>query len=100
MNAKLLELALRKQRLQLAAERQRTELLAGLAVVDGVLHRLDRLRDGVAWLRQHAPAVSTFVLVLLALRPRFALRWLRRGWVGWQLYRRVRSGVDAALSRI
>lgn len=100
MNPKLLELALRKQRLQLAAERQRAELLAGLEVVEGVLDRVDRLRDGVAWLRQHAPAVSTIALVLLFLRPRFTLRWLRRGWVGWQLVRRVRSGVDAALSRI
>jgi hypothetical protein len=100
MNPKLLELALRKQRLQLAAESQRAELLAGLEVVEGVLDRVDRLRDGVAWLRHHAPAVSTIALVLLVLRPRFTLRWLRRAWVGWQLVRRVRSGVDAALSRV
>jgi len=99
MNPKLVEIALRKQRLQLRAERQRTELMAGLAAVDVVLDGVDRLRDGIGWLRQHAPAVSTFALVLLVLRPRFTLRWARRAWLGWQLYRRLRAGLATALPR-
>lgn len=96
MNPKLVELALRKQRLQFRAEGQRVEIAAGLAAVDAVLNRVERLREGVDWLRQHAPAVSTFALVLLVLRPRFTLRWARRGWLGWQLYRRIRSGLASA----
>lgn len=100
MNSKLVEIALRKQRLQFRAEQQRAELMVGLEVVDGVLDGVDRLRDGVAWLRGHAPAVSTFALVLLILRPRFTLRWARRGVVGWQLYRRLRGGLEAGLARI
>lgn len=99
MSPKLVALALRKQRLQLRVEQQRAEVMAGLAVVDEVLDRVDRLRDGVAWLRHHAPAISTFALVLLVLRPRFTLRWARRGWLGWQLYRRLRDGLDSALAR-
>lgn len=95
MNPRLLEIALRKQRLQFRAEQQRQELSAGLAVVDGVLDKVDRLREGVDWLRQHAPIVSTFALVLLLLRPRFTLRWARRGWLGWQLYRRIKSRFDS-----
>lgn len=99
MNPKLVEIALRKQRLQFRAERERAEMMAGLAAVDVVLDGVDRLRDGVDWLRQHAPAVSTFALVLLLMRPRFTLRWAKRGVLGWQLYRRLRVGLEAALSR-
>lgn len=95
MNPRLLEIALRKQRLQFQAEQQRQELSAGLAVVDSVLDKVDRLRDGVHWLREHAPVVSTFALVLLLLRPRFTLRWARRGWLGWQLYRRLKGRLDS-----
>jgi len=93
------EIALHKQRLQLRAEQQRAELLAGLAVVDGALERLDRLRGGLAWLRDHAPVVSVLVLVMVAWRPRFVLRWARRAWLGWRLYRRLRGGLEAVLSR-
>lgn len=100
MNPKVLELALRKQRLQFRAEQERVELLVGVDAVDAVLHQVDRLRDGVSWLRQHAPAVSTFVLVLLVLRPRFTLRWARRGFVTWQMYRRLRSGLNALTAQI
>lgn len=93
MNPKPLELALRKQRLQFRAEQQRADLLVGVDAVDSVLHQAERLREGVAWLRHNAPAVSTFVLVLLVIRPRFTLRWARRGLLAWQLYRRLRSGL-------
>jgi YqjK-like protein len=100
MSPKLMALALRKQRLQLRAEQQRADLLAGLAVLDGVLDQVDRLREGVGWLRRHAPVVSTIALLLLVLRPRFTVRWFRRGWLGWQLYRRVRGGLESALAAL
>lgn len=100
MNPKLVALALRKQRLQLRAEQQRVELRAGMATVDGILDQVDRLRDGVAWLRNHAPLVSTIALLLLVARPRFTLRWIKRGWRGWRLYRRARSGLELALASL
>lgn len=93
-------LALRKQRLQLKAEQQREDMLAGLAAVDGVLDRVDRLRDGVEWLRHNAPVLSTLALLLLVARPRFTLRWIKRGLFAWQLYRRVRSGVESAMASL
>ena len=31
---------------------------------------------------------------VLVARPRAALRWARRGWVGWQLFRRVQKLVS------
>ncbi|MDY0014259.1 MAG: YqjK-like family protein [Rhodocyclaceae bacterium] len=98
MNPAIVELALRKQRLQLRSEAQRTVLLEGLAVADGVLGRVDRLRDGAHWLKTHAPAVTTFAAVLLLMRPRFTLRWLRRGFVGYQLFRRAKARLEPILA--
>lgn len=98
MKPELVALALRKQRLQMKAEIQREELLGGLAVVESVLDRVDRLRDGIAWLRQNAPVVSTLVLLLLVVRPRFTLRWLRRGVVAWQFFRRVKRDLKVAVA--
>jgi hypothetical protein len=100
VNPKLVALALRKQRLQLRAEQQRAELLAGLGAIDDVLNQVDRLRDGVEWLRRHAPVVATIGLLLLVLRPRFTMRWIKRGWLGWQLYRRLRGGLEAAMATL
>ena len=100
MSPELVALALRKQRLQIRAEQQREDLLAGLAAVDDVLDRVDRLRDGVEWLRHNAPVLSALALLLLVARPRFALRWIKRGIVAWQLYRRVRSGVESAVASL
>jgi hypothetical protein len=100
VNPALLELALRKQRLQIKAEQQREGVMAALEVADSVLARVHRLQDGVAWMRHNAPAVSAFILVLLLMRPRFTLRWVKRALVGWQMYHHLRGRLDAALQRI
>lgn len=99
MTPALVELALRKQRLQLRSHAQRGVLLEGLGVVDGVLGRVDQLRDGAHWLRTHAPAVTTFAAVLLLMRPRFTLRWLRRSWLAYQLVRRAKNALEPVLAR-
>jgi hypothetical protein len=100
VNPKLVALARRKQRLQLRAEQQRADLIASLRAMDEVLNQVDRLRDGIEWLRRHAPVVATIGLILLVLRPRFTMRWIKRGWLGWKLYRQMRAGVEAALATL
>ena len=94
------ELALRKQRLQIQAKQQRAELLAALETVETVEHKLTRLREGVDWLREHAPVVSVLVLVLLVARPSFTLRWIKRAWLGWRLYLRFRGGLASAMAAL
>ena len=37
---------------------------------------------------------------LLALRPRFTLRWLRRGLIGWQLARRLQARFGSLAGRL
>jgi hypothetical protein len=40
------------------------------------------------------PILSGVAIFVLVARPRAALRWARRGWVGWQLFRRVQKLVS------
>ena len=102
MNPRILKLALRKQRLQMRADAERSELQRHLATVDSVLDTADRLRDhfhsGVQWAREKAPMLSIAALVLLATRPRRAFRLVQRAWVGWLLWRRLRGARGAALN--
>lgn len=95
MNPRVLELALRKQRLQIRAEAERSEIVRHLGTIDSALDTVDRLRDrlreNLQWAREKAPLLSVALLVVLVTRPRRALRLAQRGWVGWLLWRRVRG---------
>lgn len=94
MTPRLLELALKKQRLQweIAAQRQQlARYSAGLTPAFGVA---DRLRDGARWLRWHPEAVAAGVAVLVVARPRAVWRWARRGFFAWQAWHRVRDAVS------
>ena len=90
MSPELLELALRKQRLQIRARMQRQDMAARLGGIGDALDQVDRLRDAVSWLRDNAPIVSSIAAGLLLLKPRGTLRWLRRALFGWQLFKRAR----------
>lgn len=94
MNPRLLALALKKQRLQWEIAAQREQLArygSGLAPAFGAA---DRVRDGARWLRRHPEAVAAGIAALVAVRPRVAWRWARRGFFAWQAWRRVREAVD------
>ncbi|NTV11128.1 MAG: hypothetical protein HGA47_10185 [Zoogloea sp.] len=95
MDPELLEIALRKQRLQLKAEAQREDLASRLEAFGPILATFDRVGEGVDWAKRHAPIVATVSAVLLAIRPRATVRWLRRGWAGWKLFRRLKSSLAA-----
>ncbi|MCB1900573.1 YqjK-like family protein [Cognatazoarcus halotolerans] len=95
MSPELVELALHKQRLQIRAGMQREDMAGRLGGIGDALDQVDRLRDGANWLRDNAPIVTTLAIGLLVLKPRATVRWLRRGVIGWQLYRRARSALAA-----
>ena len=59
-----------------------------------VFSGIDRIADSVRWARSNAPILSGVAIFVLVARPRAALRWARRGWVGWQLFRRVQKLVS------
>ena len=97
MDSRHIELALRKQKLQLRAEAQRTDIAQRLAGIDGALDRVDSLRDNLAWAKDKIPVLSIALLVVLAAKPRLTLRLAKRAWVGWLLMRQVRGGRLSAL---
>ena len=97
MDPRQVELALRKQKLQLRAEAQRADITQRLAGIDGALDRVDALRDHLAWAKDKVPVLSVALLVVLAARPRLTLRLAKRAWVGWLLLRQARGGRLSAL---
>jgi len=97
MDARQIDLALRKQKLQLRAEAQRADMTRRLAGIDGALDRVDSLRDHLAWAKDKIPLLSVALIVVLAAKPRLTLRLARRAWVGWLLVRQVRGGRLSAL---
>ena len=94
MNQRDLELALRKQRLlihsQALRERWGTQAQALRPVATG----LDRVRAGARWLTAHPQAVFAGALVIGLLKPRATFRWARRGFIVWQLWRKLRQHQD------
>ena len=97
MDPRQIDLALRKQKLQMRADAQRTDLTRRLAGIDGALDRVDSLRDNLAWAKDKIPLLSVALIVVLAAKPRLTLRLAKRAWVGWLLVRQVRGGRLSAL---
>ncbi|HRH74765.1 YqjK-like family protein [Zoogloea sp.] len=91
MKPELVELALRKQRLQTRSAAQREALVHHAQAFTPVFAGVDRVVNGVLWARDNAPILSGLAIFLVVARPRAALRWVRRGWLGWQLLRRARN---------
>ena len=97
MDTRQLDLALRKQKLQLRADAQREDLSRRLDGIDGALERADGLREHLAWAKERIPVLSVALITVLLVRPRFTLRLAKRAWVGWLLVRQVRGGRLSAL---
>ncbi len=96
-------LALRQQELLLRSALLRQQVAEQMAPWQLQLGRVDRARiavqGGWQWLRRHPEVPAAAGALLLVLRPRRALRlawrWGRRGWLAWQLWRRVQGQAEA-----
>ena len=97
MDSRQIDLALRKQKLQMRADAQRTDITRRLAGIDGALDRVDSLRDNLAWAKDKVPLLSVALIVVLAAKPKLTLRLAKRAWVGWLLVRQARGGRLSAL---
>lgn len=90
MNQKLTLLAERRRRLVAQAAAERITLAQDLQPWRARLALVDQ---GVAVFRtvgRHPALIVSAALLLVALRPRYAVKWLQRGWLAWQLGRRLR----------
>lgn len=91
-----IELALRRQRLQLRSAALR-EALAGQAVVlEAPLAVADRVRDAGRWVVRERGWLLAGVVVVVIVRPRRAWRVLRFGWWLWRAARVARPWLVAA----
>lgn len=98
-DARLVELALKKQRLQFTSEQLRHRFAGNAGFVRPLCTGADRIRGAWHWLRQR-PAVPVAIGVALIVgRPRSAWRWARRGFFAWQTWQRTRRMVESALKR-
>lgn len=93
MSSRLIELAERRERLIARAEAQRDELSRHLSPWKNVFAVADKGVVAVRYLQHHPGLVAGAVGLFVALRPRKALSWLRRGWVAWKFVKKLRERV-------
>jgi hypothetical protein len=97
-DARLFELALKKQRIQFASEQLRARFAYNTLIVPPLCDGVDQVRLGWRWLRQR-PAIPVAIGVALVVsRPRGVWRWTRRAFGAWQTWRRARALLESALN--
>ena len=90
MNRRLVQLAERRRLLVAQAAAQRAALARDAAPVRARLALVDRGLEAARYVAHRPALIVGAVLLLAALRPRRAGKWLQRGWLAWQFGRRLR----------
>ena len=94
MNPAVLELALKKQRLQIQGESLRSDFGRHAGGLRPIFAGADLTVDAAHWLRAHPQIVVATTVALLVAKPSRVWRWGRRAFVGWQTWRQLRSLID------
>lgn len=97
MNTLLLELGLKKQRLQMQAASQRLQMAQHLQGFAPAFAAADTANSIVRWLGRHPQWLAGAAAVVLVVRPRAAFRWLWRGYLAWRVLRRARAALHSFL---
>ncbi|MDT3707926.1 MAG: YqjK family protein [Thiobacillus sp.] len=85
------QLAERRHQLVAQAAAERTALAYNLVPWRARLARVDQGVAAVRYIGRHPALIAGAALLLAALRPRRAGKWLQRGWLAWRVGRRLRS---------
>ena len=91
MNQRMLELALKKQRLLIDCATQRRQFAAQAQGLQPLFSGADKLAAGVQWVRQHPALLAASSAAIFILRPRFLVRLAMRGFSAWQMLQAFRS---------
>ena len=89
MNQKRAQLAERRQQLIAQAAAERSALAQNLEPWRARLALVDQGVSAVRYVRRHPALLAGGALLFAVLRPRRVGSWLQRGWVVWQLGRRL-----------
>lgn len=90
MKARLARLAERRQNLIATAAAQRRALASAAAPWRARLEMVDRGIAAFDYLRRRPALIAVGAVLLLVLQPRRVGRWLERGWLVWQVGRKLR----------
>ncbi|NNM82193.1 MAG: hypothetical protein HKL98_06300 [Burkholderiales bacterium] len=85
------ELARRREQLVARCARERQEFARDAAVLEAPLAVADRGMDFVRYLAAHPVIPAATAAAFVLLRPARAIRWMRRGWFFWRIYRNARE---------
>ena len=91
MNANLVRLAERRERLVAQAAMQRRTLAQDIEPWRIPLALADQGLNALRYIKSHPEWIVGVVVLLAALRPRRVGKWLGRGWVSWQVMHRLRG---------
>lgn len=91
MSDKLIRLAERRERLIAQAAAQRMALAQNIEPWRGPLALADQGFAALRFIKSHPAWILGGAALLAALRPRNAGKWLRRGWVTWQIINKLRK---------
>lgn len=97
MNPKIVELALKKQRLQLQAAAQRVMIMQVLESAAPAFGAAEKVRSGLRWAKAHPEWLAGIGVALVVARPRAFFRWAKRGFFVWQSLRRLRGTIESIL---
>jgi hypothetical protein len=87
VNARLLAIQLKRERLIERAARERDAVAHALQALSRPLGFIDRCLGVVRFVLARPPLVAGIAVALALLRPRRALKWARRAFGVWQSYR-------------
>lgn len=94
MNSRTLELALKKQRLQIASESLRADFGRYAAGLAPAFTGADRALDGLRWIQRHPQFVVASGVALIVARPKRVWSWGRRAFFAWQAWRKLHAFLE------
>ena len=97
MNPKNVELALKRQRLQLQAAAQRVMIMQAIESAAPAFGAAEKVRSGLRWAKAHPEWLAGIGVALLVARPRAFFRWAKRGFFVWRSLHRLRGAVESVL---
>jgi hypothetical protein len=92
MSNKLLELAQRRERLIQEAADQRVQLTQAVDVWREPMALIDKGVAALSFIKKHPVWMASGSAILLkVLRPSRVGKWVSRGWIAWQLMRKLQT---------